>query len=245
MYLSNALSRSILHGLTLSLALAGPLACDLPSKPVGSVGDTNDTNDTNGNQQYQGDGCVAELDNSLDCYAATSDPYLPLCDNPLAKEYWKLFTRDEGATAYFLPRPDESGLFYGFCESEDPEIAALFQDNALCTTIDSQAKVEIINNIDPAEALEISRLLHEQLRFSAAASQGDFASIRPFGLPVDLATVCEQQADSLAAIESTCARLIEDGTVPACEEDDMGFTELTLDEATLLADALNALYGIE
>ncbi len=236
MSLNHALSRSILSALALTLALPGALACDLPSKPIGSVGETS------GNQ-HQGDGCVAELDNSLDCYAATTDPYLPLCDNPLPKEYWKLFTRDEGSTAYFLPRPDGAGLAYGYCESEDPEIAALFEDNALCTTIDSQAKVEIINNIDPADALEISRLIHEQLEFTAVMTFEEFGAIAPFGLPVDLATVCEQQAESLAAIESTCARLIDDGTVPTCEEDDMG-TVLTFEEATLLADALNVLYGV-
>ncbi|MCB9752989.1 MAG: hypothetical protein H6713_23795 [Myxococcales bacterium] len=223
--------------LALALALSGATlscaSCDQPSKPIGEIGDPK-----NGE-------CGAELDGSLACYAATQDPYLALCDNPLAKEYWALFTRDDGTSAYFLPRPDEAGLTYGLCDGEDAELAALLEDNALCTSIDSPAKVEIINNIEPADALKISRALHERLEFTAVTYDEGEAGIVPFALPADLARVCDEQAEGLAAIAETCARLIAAGTEPSCNNaGPLGMT-LTQAEAGLLADALNTLYGIE
>ncbi len=192
--------------------------------------------------------CKASDDGHRWCYSAGNDQYLPHCDPKLRREYWRTFAIDDD-TAYVLPRPDEAGLIYGFCDHEDPEIRDLFERYAMCTTIDSATKAEVINSMTPADALTVTQILHAELRFTVISSGIDGSEtwgITPYAPDEDVLDACakvEQPATGFSAYCAEWQALYDEAQESGFCPD---FAPLLASEtvANSLAAALNDLYGI-
>ncbi len=190
--------------------------------------------------------CVAEDEGGRDCYHAPdpSDSYLPDCDAPLDREYWRVFAREgeEGVyTAYMIPRPDATGITWGICDGEDAALAELFERNLLCQSSVGQDELEVINAMDVAEALEISHALHERLVFSPI-DYGDGWSVEPFAPERDLAEACVQWGSDYPDAAEVCDELVGNMEAGTCMMLAQLYSEA---EATDMAALMNRLYGIE
>jgi len=184
--------------------------------------------------------CEAEHDGSFVCYSVpgADDTYLPDCEAPLERELWRVFQQADG-TAYMIPRPDAMGLETGICDGEDADLAGLFEANGLCEAILDQAGVELINSMDPAEALEIGHALHERLVFEAVSYGDDSAGVAPFAPPEDWVDACDGADDS----SGICDKIDGWYDLDAGECLEMGVA-LNEEEAASLASLLNDLYGV-
>ena len=175
--------------------------------------------------------CDPGHDGSRQCYhsPADTDTYLPDCQNPLNRELWRVFAQNE-ESAYIIPRPDGMGLEFGLCDEEGP-----FTTYGLCV---ASADPNVLNDIPPAIALEITNTLHQHLRFEVSE---DGQYIVPWAPDEDVIAACDL-TDNLAAQEH-CANLsyrlsggdtcIDIGYIPGEEA------------VAALVPALNELYGIE
>lgn len=182
--------------------------------------------------------CVADHDGGFFCYSSPGpdDTYLPDCDAPLNEELWRVFEQANG-TAYVIPRPDGMGLVTGICDGDDAELAALFEANALCDETLDSAGVETINSMDTTDALTITHALHENLEFAVAIYGDGYADVTPFAPPEHLVAACEGSS------ESVCDAIDGKYDLDAEECLDIGIV-FTEDDAAVLADLLNDLYGI-
>lgn len=195
-------------------------------------------------------GCFEKVDNPTgDCRPADDggracvhapargDTYLPDCQAPLEREYWRVFAQSS-TSAYILPRPDAAGLTYGICDGDDAALAALFDRNGLC---EETADPRVLNDMTPADALAVTRALHQRLVFEAVDAGDGAWAILPAPFPDDLAAACELPVADVGAAQSACAvygsriqgdTCLDIGHVPSAED------------APILADALNQLYGV-
>jgi hypothetical protein len=172
-------------------------------------------------------------------YHAPADSlWLPDCQNPLAREYFRVFT-ESATSAYVIPRPDGSPYLEPVCSDPQHELHALVERHALCAVAASEAAVARVNSIPPADALRIARYLHGRLKWHVVDEAG--AGINPYPLPSDIVDACDLDAPAnSAAFESLCQR----------ERDrlasgfDIGFS-YEGPGAVELAARLNQLYGIE
>ncbi len=171
--------------------------------------------------------CMPDTDGSRECYSVADDAatYLPDCDGPLKREYWRVYAESE-QLAYVIPRPDGMGLEFEICGGGD-ELAELFERNGLCT---ESGDPNVLNHMRAVDALAITHALHERLRFRAVPYSDEWGTI-PWAPPDDIAAACEMgllDDGDLCEFYSTCSTLA------------MIYDE---DQAYLLASAMNALYG--
>jgi hypothetical protein len=138
-----------------------------------------------------------------------------------------------------IPRPDATGLTFGFCDGEDQALGDLFLRNGLCV---QTGDPEVINAMTPADALAISHALHGVLRFQAVDHGEGLWDVAPARLDDDLAAACSDPAVDLGGSADACAFF--EGRASGGECTDI---YMTLDEegARAFADALNQLYGID
>ena len=158
--------------------------------------------------------------------------YLPDCQNELDRELWRVFAVSD-TSAYIVPRPDSMGLDFAICDGEDPEMAALFDTYGLCTEFGNPT---IINDIPPAEALQITNALHQRLRFEVDES----GMISPWAPDDDIIDACELTESPDA--QEYCQLL--DSRCDGGDCIDIGYIP-SLEASEALVPALNELYGIE
>lgn len=181
--------------------------------------------------------CEPDGDGSRTGHSPGDSQYLPDCDPPLRREYYRVFAQKD-KTAYMIPRPDTLGIVYGFCDGDDAELAELFDRNGLCVQV---ADPELVNSMTPEDALRIAHLLHEQLVF-APERAGENWSVRPGAMTDDVVAACDRAAVDLSDAQDACRYHRERASSKS--HDDMG-RSYTRAEVEQLAPALNELYGIE
>lgn len=126
------------------------------------------------------------------------DTYLPDCNAPLNREYWRVFAVSE-SSAYVIPRMDAFGVAnkYGMCTGET-ELSSLFKKYGLCKEVLGSADIQVLNNMEPAEALNITHALHKRLCFESQNTAGSW-SIVPWAPDDDIHEVCNKNIDAGAA----------------------------------------------
>jgi hypothetical protein len=164
------------------------------------------------------------------------DVWVPDCQNPLAREYWRVYSRD-GVAGYVIPRPDGAPQLATPCTDSQHDLHPLVVRYELCSGATSTEQVEIINHIDLSDALDITHFLHGQLKF--VVSQ-DFLGIDPFPIPADIVDACVAGGGMNSSdLESICQRerdRLRSGI-------DIGYSYTGPGAAELVA-RLNLLYGI-
>lgn len=180
--------------------------------------------------------CEAETNGSRACYHFPSpdDTYLLDCNAPLDRELWRVFAQTD-ESAYIIPRPDALGLQFGLCDGESDD-AILLQQYGLCDQILDSEGVTTINEISPVDALSITSILHQNLRFEV----GEGNVVSPWVPDEDMIDACDLISDS--SVDEYCANIELSSSGNDCPEIFYSFPE---DTAILFADALNQLYGIE
>jgi hypothetical protein len=184
--------------------------------------------------------CEADGNGARACYHSpdSGDTYLLDCEAPLDRDLWRVFAVDED-TAYMIPRPDTMGIQLGICDGDDSDLASLFDANGLCTEIGDP---DIINAMTPADALAISHAMHERLIFGVVENGDDSVSLSPWAPDDELLHACEGPLADDDRVSQLCDELAELDAAAECV--DVGRT-LGLDEATAMAEGLNATFGIE
>lgn len=182
--------------------------------------------------------CEADGDGSRTGHNPGDSQYLPDCDPPLEREYYRVFAQED-ETAYMIPRPDAMGIRYGYCSGDDAELADLFERNGLCVEV---ADPDVVNSMTPEDALAIAHLLHENLVFVAEQQHGESWGVLPGAMTDDVVAACDRAEVDLSDALDAC-RYHRDRASSKIH-DDMGRI-YTRAEAEQLAAGLNELYGIE
>jgi hypothetical protein len=192
-----------------------------------------DRADTSGIENPTGT-CQAPDSGARAGYHAPGDSqWLPDCQNPLRREYWRVFALD-ATTAYTIPRLDGAPQLKPLCTDPQHPLAPLTTRYPLCAPAMSQAEVSRINAMTPADALALTHFLHSQLRFVAGT-----ASIAPFPPPTDIIDACKLHPND-TALTRMCDReadRLRSGV-------DIAFT-YEGPAAVELAARLNELYGVK
>jgi hypothetical protein len=193
------------------------VACDRPSgvaNPTGSC-------------QPSGDGARAGY------HAPGDSDWLPDCQNPLRREYWRVFAQSS-TSAYTIPRIDGDPRLQVVCADPAHALAPLTMRYPLCAAADSAEKVARVNDLAPADALALTHFLHGQLRFAAGSS-----TIDPFPMPTDIIDACKLHPNSpeLQAMCDREANRLQNGIDIAFPYDGPAAVEL--------AARLNELYGVK
>ena len=182
--------------------------------------------------------CIAPDDGSRAGYhSAQGSTWILDCENPLRREYWRVFLVD-GQRAAMIPRPDGAPELQPACANVDHPLHPLVERYALCTPAADATQLMRVNNMLPDDALQIAHFLHTQLRFSTTQAG---LGITPYPIPSDILDACalHPQANS-PALTALCEReraRIQSG-------DAVGFL-YTGPGAGELAQRLNKLYGIQ
>jgi hypothetical protein len=171
-------------------------------------------------------------------YGGGAGTWVPDCQNLLRREYWRVDTMD-GKSAYTLPRLDGTPQLQPACADANDALHALVERYALCAAADSEAKVNLVNNMELADALRLTHFLHAQLKFDVRAATGgapDTTSIEPYPLSADILDACALHPNS-PELQAMCVR--ERNNL-------MGGLGLTYTgpAAVELAVRLNELYGV-
>ena len=176
--------------------------------------------------------CSTRSDTGRVGYGAGDATWVPDCQNPLLREYWRVDTND-GKTAYTLPRMDGEPLLQPACGSDQDDLHHLVERYDLCAAAATDEQVKVINSIALGDALELTHFLHGQLKFAPSA---DGMSIAPFPIPGDILDACALHASS-TELRTMCDRE---------QENLMGGLALTYTGpgAVELVARLNELYGI-
>jgi hypothetical protein len=134
--------------------------------------------------------CSAPDDGARRGYHAP-DPeavWLPDCQAPLAREYWRVFAVSD-TSSYVIPRPDGAPELAEPCADSEHDLHAVVEKYALCEPATS-ATVDIVNDIDPADALALTHYLHIELVFEVVPG-----GIAPFPIPSDIIDACNLHPD--------------------------------------------------
>jgi hypothetical protein len=211
---------------TIAMAAFAAIACSGNSKDPARAG-LSVTNPTGS--------CTAPDDGSRAGYSSTTSDYvwLPDCNAPLQREYWRVFATSETSSA-LLPRADGALELGAPCSDPAHPLHALVGKYVLCQYATSTT-IAIVNDILPADALTITHFLHTQLKFKTVSG-----GIQPYAIPSDIIDACKlhPEANSPALVEM-CQR--EQARIDS--GNDIGFS-YEGEGATELVMRLNELYGI-
>lgn len=93
------------------------------------------------------------------------DVWLPDCDNPLSREYWRVFLRPSG-TAYVIPDPSAAPQYYsGACGDMQHPLFEIVGRYSFCDLTHPDA-AQLIDNMTPGDALAVAHYSHENLTFT-------------------------------------------------------------------------------
>jgi hypothetical protein len=171
-------------------------------------------------------------------YGGGGGTWVPDCQNPLRREYWRVGTTD-GKSAHTLPRLDGTPQLQPACADANDVLHSLVERYALCAAADSEAKVNLVNNMELADALRLTHFLHGQLKFAvqeAIAHSPNTTTIEPYPLPGDILDGCALHPNS-PELQAMCVR--EQNNLVG----GLGLTYMG-PGAVELAARLNELYGI-
>lgn len=179
--------------------------------------------------------CVAPNDGSRAGYHSSAGlPWVLDCQNPLAREYWRVFAVDPEHAA-MIPRPDGSGYLQAACTDSTQALHAITQTYGLCKSASNSAEVERVNSMAIGDALLVAREQHRQLRFTHVRDD-----IQPFPVPSDIVDACNLHDNAtLPELQAMCER--ERGRLES--GNDIGFS-YGGPGGLELAKRLNELYGI-
>lgn len=197
---------------------------DAVTNPTGTCEPKDNAKDNGGRPKYHSPG--------------PRDTYLPDCNAPLNREYWRVFVWDDNR-AYVVPRMEAFAMArqYGMCAGDDL-LSSLFNKYHLCKEDLEPADVEALNDIEPAEALNITNALHKRLCFQAQPT-GSSWSITPWGPEDDIAGVCSTTTD--AAVTSYCGEIKKFfECASSCDE---GEIHASAEAIAVIVSELNNLYG--
>jgi hypothetical protein len=183
-------------------------------------------------------GCVQADSGARPGYHAPGcDVWLPDCANTLSREYWRVFATST-TSAYVIPRPDGARELTGPCNVPSHPLRPLVEKYRLCEQATTQEAVDIVNDMMPSEALEITHFMHAALLFEA--TEGIPAVyLLPFPIPSDVLDACELHADrNSASLQTDCDTMRQ--YVTSGVELMPNFSET----ASEIARLLNELYGI-
>jgi hypothetical protein len=169
-------------------------------------------------------------------HAADGSTWLPDCNSPLNREYWRVFA-ESADSAYVIPRPDDEVA--AICADPQHSLHGLLRDYGLCDAAGAEL-VERINRLRPEDALALTHDLHTTLMFEALKTNGQTTGVAPYPLPSDIVDACalEPSANS-AEFEALCQRereRLESGQAIGFSYDGPGADELVT--------RLNELYGV-
>jgi hypothetical protein len=161
--------------------------------------------------------------------------WVPDCQNPLRREYWRVFVTP-GGEAFVMPRPDGAPELQAICAGHD-EMRVVVDRYGLCTVARSSEQVRIVNTMNLSDALRITHFLNGRLEFSVVVEPGEPAYVRPYAIPSDVVDACAIRPDTTSAgLAAYC------GSAPYRHEFPF-FANPVVAEA--LAARLNELYGIK
>jgi hypothetical protein len=178
--------------------------------------------------------CEAPNDGFRFAYHAPGDDstWLPDCQNPLQREYWRVFAVS-AASAYTIPRLDGEPRLQPACTDAAHPMAALVSLYGLCASATNEAEVRRVNDMAPVDALALTHFLHGELRFTVPSGG---VAVDPWPIPSDVLDVCSQRSGAVSSeLNDNCDR-IRKGF-------DTGYM-LSETSAVELAVGLNSLYGI-
>jgi hypothetical protein len=181
--------------------------------------------------------CTAPGDGGRAGYHAPGDStWLPDCQNPLRREYWRVFAVT-AASAYTIPRIDGEPRLQPACADATHALASLVQRYGLCASAMSQEEVQRVNDMAPIDALTLTHFLHGQLRFTTVDT---VLGIDPWPIPSDIIDACGLQPGANSAeLTTLCERVragLQGGFETAYGYPGPGGVELVA--------RLNELYGI-
>jgi hypothetical protein len=162
------------------------------------------------------------------------DVYLPDCDLPVAREYWRVCARG-AESAYTFPRLDGSPMLRLVCRDAGYPISPLVERYGLCAAATTPAEVDRVNDMLPADALAITHWLHGQLVF-----RGTDQGVEPPPFPNDVLDACALHPGSRSPeLVSVCDE--ERARLDSGHDIGLSYAAVGLE----LARLLNELYGIE
>jgi hypothetical protein len=182
--------------------------------------------------------CGSRADGGRAGYHAPGDSqWLPDCEPPLAREYWRVFSSD-GKTGYIIPRPDGAAELQEACAAIAHQLGRLLDKYPLCRPAQTDAEVKAVNSMDTADALQLTHFLHTQLRFTKIETG---PGIAPFPIPGDIIDGCALRGgpSSSPELQAICERERERLRTGHA----IGF-RYTGPGAVELVARLNELYGI-
>ena len=221
---------------------------------------------------------LEELSSGRDFVIFSDQVYVPDCNLPchLTKPYWKVLAYlndDEGVSAHIVPRPDDYGVKYGFCDDGDTiddrnnsssssasssrtsggdqlqqyYYKELFQNYTMCNDRDGGADPDVINNMKLSDALLITNLLHRHLQFQMVNYGDDSWSIEPYAYEDDILLACDvlelEGGTAYDQVEGYC-----DDVRNRCTNDgacsDIGIIP-SKENLDIVVPTINALYGID
>jgi hypothetical protein len=211
------------------------MAADAPPPHMGSLAIANPTGD-----------CTAEA-GVRPGYSvpAQGTVWLPDCKNPLKREYWRVYAV-ASHSAYVLPRPDGAYQLDIVCNDDTHPLRPLIDRYRLChvataASVDgggSPGDVDVVNDMEPADALEITHFLHTQLLFEATEGMPGI-NLRPFAIPGDVLDACALHPGmNSSELTSDChleQQYVDTGVEPLPD---------FFRTATEMVRLLNELYGI-
>jgi hypothetical protein len=164
--------------------------------------------------------------------------YLPDCQAPLNREYYRVFAWSESVASMF-PRPDGAPGTAQICanEASDTELRALLDRYTLC---DAQPNIERINAMKAADALAIGHALHVRMRFVASGGE-----VSPFPYDDDVLAVCDAKPELAKGVLADRCAYTRDLARRAAEGPVAEVYRMPPDsEGPPLAKALNEIYGV-
>jgi hypothetical protein len=162
--------------------------------------------------------------------------WLPDCQNPVVREYWRVFAKSSDS-AYMLPRPDGEANLVAACTNPSHPLHALVGSYFLCSAATGET-VARMNSMLPTDALPIAHYLHTVFAFVNDSGAG--VHIAPYPITGDILDACllHQQSNS-ADFAAICDReqdRLQNGILIGFTYDGPGAVELVA--------RLNELYGI-
>jgi hypothetical protein len=144
-------------------------------------------------------GCPNKINGSRIGYHSSNDIWVSDCDNPLDREYWRVFEKDKGA--YIIPRPDSSAYSnLILCENSDKLIMDLVFKYEIC---DKPLNKHKINSMPIGDALLLTHYLNSKLKFKVLNGQ-----VFPSAIPADILAAC-QIRPHIKEFESECTRFVQ------------------------------------
>ena len=90
--------------------------------------------------------CGTRPDPGRVCYSGGGGTWIPDCQCPLSREYWRVYSLD-GTTAFTLPRMDGYPAFQPACADDGDGLNGLVTRYQLCAPAMTAAAVNVVNSM--------------------------------------------------------------------------------------------------